>query len=112
MQAVEAVAREVRHEAGLGQALLQVVAGLALVFYNQDFHRPSLWQSSRMPIVRATSPGFRRLQTCNGAVSYLLGAGKQDGGRKQTIQAGSLQRRISIRSNRSLGHRFGNLTAM
>ena len=39
VQAVEPVAREVDDEAGLAQALAQVVAGLGLVLDDQDLQR-------------------------------------------------------------------------
>jgi hypothetical protein len=38
VQAIDTIARQIDHEAGLRQALAQVVAGLGLVFDDQDFH--------------------------------------------------------------------------
>jgi hypothetical protein len=56
-QAIRAVARQVHHEAGFGQALVQVVARLGFVLDNQDTHDSITFRAAPAPPWRNASRG-------------------------------------------------------
>jgi hypothetical protein len=72
MQPIQAIARQVDDEPGLGQALSQVIPGFDLVFDHQYFHvhSPVLRFA---PFCAGNMGNPARLQKCNLAVSMALG---------------------------------------
>ena len=57
MQAIQSVAREIDHEAGLAQPLPEIVSRFRFVFDDQDFHEflPLVVNSQRTAILRRTA---------------------------------------------------------